>query len=53
MIHRRSNHKEIEDYAHLQQGMKSLREDGVAKVLAGITTLEELNRVTPKEAKFV
>ena len=53
MIHRRANHKEIEDYAHLQQGMKSLREDGVAKVLAGITTLEELNRVTPKEAKFV
>ena len=53
MIHRRSSQKEIEDYAHLQQRMKSLREDGVAKVLAGITTLEELNRVTPKEAKFV
>ncbi len=53
MIHRRANHKEIEDYAHLRQGMKSLREDGVAKVLAGITTLEELNRVTPREAKFI
>ena len=53
MILRKASQKEIEDYAHLQQRMKSLREDGVAKVLAGITTLEELNRVTPKEAKFI
>ncbi len=53
MILRKASQKEIEDYAYRQQGMKSLREDGVAKVLAGITTLEELNRVTPKEAKFV
>ncbi len=53
MILRRASQKEIEDYAYRQQKMKSLREDGVAKVLAGITTLEELNRVTPKEAKFV
>lgn len=53
MILRKASQKEIEDYAYQQQKMKSLREDGVAKVLAGITTLEELNRVTPKEAKFV
>jgi type IV pilus assembly protein PilB len=53
MILRKAGQKEIEDYAHLQQGMKSLREDGVDKVLAGITTIEELNRVTPREAKFI
>jgi type IV pilus assembly protein PilB len=53
MILQKSSQREIEDYARLQQGMKSLRDDGVAKVLAGITSLEELNRVTPKETKFV
>jgi type IV pilus assembly protein PilB len=52
IILRKAGQREIEDYAHRQQQMKTLREDGVAKVLAGITTLEELNRVTPKEAKF-
>jgi type IV pilus assembly protein PilB len=52
MILRKASQKEIEDYAYRQQGMKSLREDGVAKVLAGITTIEELNRVTPKQSKF-
>jgi general secretion pathway protein E len=30
----------------LEEGMKDLREDGAEKVLAGITTLEELVRVT-------
>jgi type IV pilus assembly protein PilB len=53
MILRKTTQREIEDYARLKQGMKSLREDGIAKVLAGITTVEELNRVTPKEATFV
>jgi type IV pilus assembly protein PilB len=53
MILRKASQKEIEDYAYRQQKMKSLREDGVAKVLAGITTLEELNRVTPKEVQFI
>ena len=27
-------------------GMRAMREDGVAKVLAGITTIEEVERVT-------
>jgi type IV pilus assembly protein PilB len=53
MILRKASQKEIENYAYKNQGMKSLREDGVAKVLAGITTVEELNRVTPREEKFV
>jgi general secretion pathway protein E len=30
----------------LEEGMKTLRDDGAEKVLAGITTLEELVRVT-------
>ncbi|MCX5918060.1 MAG: type II secretion system protein GspE, partial [Deltaproteobacteria bacterium] len=30
----------------LEGGMKALRDDGAEKVLAGITTLEELVRVT-------
>jgi type IV pilus assembly protein PilB len=33
-----------------QQGMRTLREDGIAKALAGITTLEEVLRVTPEES---
>jgi general secretion pathway protein E len=33
-------------YAASESGMKSLREDGVTKVLAGITSLEEVLRVT-------
>jgi type II secretory ATPase GspE/PulE/Tfp pilus assembly ATPase PilB-like protein len=39
--------------ASRSQGMKTLRQDGIAKVLAGITSLEELNRVTIKEAPKV
>ncbi len=35
----------IANYAH-SQGMRSLREDGVEKVLAGVTTVEEVMRVT-------
>ena len=31
-------------------GMISLREDGVRKVLAGVTTLEEVLRVTHEDA---
>ena len=30
----------------VRQGMKCLREDGMQKALAGITTLEEVYRVT-------
>jgi type II secretory ATPase GspE/PulE/Tfp pilus assembly ATPase PilB-like protein len=35
----------IAHYAR-KQGMKTLREDGVEKVLTGVTTLDELLRVT-------
>jgi general secretion pathway protein E len=30
----------------VEEGMRSLREDGARKVIAGITTLEEVVRVT-------
>ena len=36
----------IRERARETQDMKSLREDGIAKVLGGYTTVEELNRVT-------
>ncbi|MDX1659684.1 MAG: ATPase, T2SS/T4P/T4SS family [Nitriliruptorales bacterium] len=40
------------DIAHLARevGMRTLREDGLAKAFAGITTLEEVVRTTPEEA---
>jgi type II secretion system protein E len=37
--------------AALEQGMKTLREDGWDKVLAGVTTIDEILRVT-EEAEF-
>jgi len=33
----------------MQQGMIPIRKNGLEKVLAGITSFEELNRVTIKE----
>lgn len=33
----------------VQQGVRTMRADGLAKVIAGVTTLEELARVTRKE----
>ncbi|MCX5902989.1 MAG: GspE/PulE family protein [Proteobacteria bacterium] len=36
----------IRDAARRSQQMKSLREDGLAKVLRGLTTLEEVDRLT-------
>jgi type IV pilus assembly protein PilB len=33
----------------IERGMKTLRDDGIAKVLAGITTVEEILRVTQEE----
>jgi general secretion pathway protein E len=33
-----------------RKGMKTLREDGFEKVLAGVTTLEEVLRVTQESA---
>ena len=49
MITRRATAKEIKQYAFRKTGMVSMREDGMAKVAAGITTLEELLRVTQDE----
>lgn len=45
MITRRATAGEIREYA-LAHGMRSLRDDGLAKAAAGITTLEEVLRVT-------
>ncbi|NJD38109.1 MAG: type II secretion system protein GspE [Geobacter sp.] len=48
MITRRVPAGEIKAYA-LSRGMRTLRDDGMAKVAAGITTLEEVLRVTQEE----
>jgi general secretion pathway protein E len=45
MIIRRSHAGEIKEYA-VAHGMKSLRDDGIARAAAGITTIEEVLRVT-------
>lgn len=45
MIIRRSHAGEIKEYA-VAQGMKTLRDDGIARAAAGITTIEEVLRVT-------
>jgi type IV pilus assembly protein PilB len=49
MILGKATPKAIGDFAAQSQGMKTLRQDGVAKVIAGITSLEEINRVTIRE----
>jgi type IV pilus assembly protein PilB len=43
---RRGSTMEIRDQARLTGGLRSLREDGVRKVLDGITSIEELLRTT-------
>jgi general secretion pathway protein E len=45
MIIRRSHAGEIKEYA-VTHGMKTLRDDGIARAAAGITTIEEVLRVT-------
>jgi len=45
MIIRRCHSGEIKDYA-VARGMKTLRDDGLARAAAGITTIEEVLRVT-------
>jgi general secretion pathway protein E len=45
MIIRRSHAGEIKEYA-VARGMKTLRDDGIARAAAGITTIEEVLRVT-------
>ena len=49
MITERIDSQSIKQKAILK-GMKTLRKDGLNKVLKGITTLEEVLRVTPKDA---
>ncbi|GFE57260.1 type II secretion system ATPase GspE [Geobacter sp. AOG1] len=48
MIIRRCSAGEIKEYA-IGKGMKTLRDDGMAKVAAGITTIEEVLRVTQED----
>ncbi|MGB4598966.1 MAG: type II secretion system ATPase GspE [Trichlorobacter sp.] len=48
MITRCASTNEIKAYA-LSRGMRTLRDDGMDKVTAGITTLEEVLRVTQEE----
>ncbi len=38
-------------YQAMNKGMRTLRQDGAAKVLAGITSVDEVVRVTQKEAQ--
>ena len=49
LILRRASEREVESLAQ-KQGMKTLREQGIAKVRAGVTTLEEVFRTTIGEA---
>ncbi len=45
MIIRRCHSGEIKEYA-VAHGMRTLRDDGLARVAAGDTTIEEVLRVT-------
>ncbi len=45
LIVRRATSSQIEAYA-VQQGMVTMRQDGMLKTLQGLTTLEEVNRVS-------
>ncbi|MEI6305517.1 MAG: ATPase, T2SS/T4P/T4SS family, partial [Deltaproteobacteria bacterium] len=45
MIIRRCHAGEIKEYA-VSRGMKTLRDDGMARAASGITTIEEVQRVT-------
>jgi general secretion pathway protein E len=49
MIIKRTPAGEIKEYAVSTKGMKTLREDGLAKVAAGVTTIEEVLRVTQED----
>lgn len=48
MVVRRASSYEIKDYA-IKHGMDTLREDAVKKLLQGVTTLEEVLRVTSED----
>ena len=45
LIHDRVSEQSLREYA-LQQGMDSLRQDGIRLVITGVTSMEELLRVT-------
>jgi general secretion pathway protein E len=49
MITEKTDSRTIKNYA-ISKGMKTLRTDGLEKVLKGITTIEEVLRVTQKDA---
>ena len=44
LVVKRATREELETSA-LEQGMRSLWDDGLAKVVSGVTSLEELGRV--------
>jgi general secretion pathway protein E len=48
MITEKIDSQSIKNYA-ISKGMKTLRQDGIEKVISGITTLEEVLRVTQKD----
>ena len=48
MIIRRAHAGQIKEYA-VSRGMKTLRDDGLARAAAGITTMEEVLRVTQED----
>jgi len=48
MILRRASTGEIREQS-IRQGMRALRQDGVSRVIAGTTSVEEIIRVTQEE----
>ncbi len=48
MIMRKATHRELREMA-ISLGMKTLREDGIEKVMRGITTTDEVLRVTQQD----
>lgn len=49
LILKRSTSTEIQKAAEAEQGMVTMRQDGILKALAGYTTLAEVNRVAGSE----
>jgi type IV pilus assembly protein PilB len=49
MIAEGANILEVQEYTMAKGGYKTLRYDGLKKILRGLTTIEELNRVTVSE----
>jgi type IV pilus assembly protein PilB len=49
MLMRGANEEEIAEEVFVRRGLPTLRQDGVQKMLDGLTTLEELDRITHVE----